>query len=120
MQRFARVGNLGRCIGEDLAGVPQIGPAARRGRDENLVGSLVRTAALFGLKPPTQARLAFIEAEGILAVFATQVNRSASCRGHMGFGAEGTPPGNESGGGAESKAAGKMAARTRMVEISVT
>jgi hypothetical protein len=38
----------------------------------------------------------------------------------MGFGAEGTPPGNESGGGAESKAAGKMAARTRMVEISVT
>ena len=67
MQRFARVGNLGRRIGEDLAGVPQIGPAARRGRDENLVGSLVRTAALFGLKPPTQARLAFIEAEGTLS-----------------------------------------------------
>jgi hypothetical protein len=46
----------------------------------------VRTAAVFRIEPPAQARLTLIKAEGILKVFTPQVNGTAGCLRHVGFG----------------------------------
>src|SRR6185437_7711305 len=74
-ERFARVNDLDRGVGGNLAAVPQIavvgGKLASRGGDENLIGSL-RFVVVIGVENPTQARLSDVNTLRLGQIFAAQ------------------------------------------------
>jgi len=78
-------------IGSDLAAVPMIGCPARLGGNQDLIGGLPRTVAVFGVEPPAQTRRGLVNAKGIFEVLATQMDGTAGCLRHGVVGRRGTP-----------------------------
>ena len=80
----------------------------------------MRPAAVFRIEPPTQARLTLIDAEGVLKVFATQMNGTAGCLRHVNFlGPWERLPSGRRAAAAKDRWGRKMAVVKQMVEISV-